>query len=333
MTLLAGMMDQLASIGVEFDEEAIGRMIAHLEKTYHSMAEKENVKLPHAVVKRQPEPVTNLDAAAITAGAAGPITIEKPASESSDGDEEAGCCSGLGSKVKSVLPGQEMHWAVEPFCENSVPVRPWGLGALLGTSGWMYKLAGHDIRSPGTYRKLDPMTGEETKFYLEDTNERMHSSVRVRLALKGLGLNDEGVWEAPALKGKWRLRKSTAKFVDPIPSTIRTWEPGSGLLGPAGRKIKGMFKSSDGESEGGKEKSMMDLIAEQQRPLEVEVNRKYRWVWEWCGGEKNAPPQKQRLIVEEPLGPFERQLLRLTGGVPNVYEYAETVKHMDRRKI
>jgi len=328
------MMDQLASIGVEFDEEAIGRMIAHLEKTYHSMAEKESVKLPHAVVKQQPALVTNIDAAVITAGAARhPITTKKPTSDSSDEDEEGGCCFGLGSRVKSVLPGQEMHWAVEPFCENSVPIRPWGLGALLGSKGWMYRFAGHDIRSPGTYRKLDPMTGEETTFYLEDTNERMHSSVRVRLALKGLGLNDEGLWEAPALKGKWRLRKNTATFVDPIPSTVRTWEPSSALLAPAGKRIKGMFKSGDEGMEGDKEKGIVDLIIDQQRPLEVDVNRKYRWVWEWCGGEKNAPPQKQRLIVEEPLGPFERQLLRLTGGVPNVYEYAETVKHMDGRKI
>ncbi|KAK3996027.1 hypothetical protein QBC44DRAFT_5628 [Cladorrhinum sp. PSN332] len=345
---LAWMMDQLASIGVEFDEAAIGRMIAHLEKTYHKIAEQEDAKLPHAIAKKQPEPVGNLEAAAIMAGA-NPGGVEKAGSESSE-EEDGGCCSGLGSTVKSVLPGQEMHWAVEPFCENSVPVRPWALGALLGTEGWMYKLAGHDIRSPGTYKKLDPMTGEDTKVFLEDTNERMHSSVRVRLALRGLGLNDRDAWKAPALKGNWKLRKTTVKFADPIPSSVATWEPTS-VINSVQKGLKSMFagsgndeKKQEGTGTGiGDEVSVndtagisqaptvVDVIVEQQRPLEIEAKKGYRWVWEWCGGERHAPPQ--RLIVEEPLGPFERQLLRLAGGTPNVYEYAETVKHMDGRKI
>ncbi|KAK4231482.1 hypothetical protein QBC38DRAFT_465840 [Podospora fimiseda] len=340
---LAWMMDQLASIGVEFDEASIARMIAHLEKTYHKLAEKEDVKLPHPVNK-QPRPVGNLEAAAILSGV-NPDAGEKAGSESSDGEDgrgccPGGCCSGLGSKVKSLLFSQkQLHWGVEPFCENSVPVRPWALGALLDTESWMYKLAGHDIRSPGTYKKLDPMTGRETKVFLEDTNERMHSSVRVRLALKGLGLNDQEEWKAPALQGNWRLRKTTVKIVDPIPSSIATWEP-VGLIDSVHTSVNKGLKNMLGVYGGGTDAASIntsqapttvDIIVEQQRPLEIDAKKGYRWVWEWCGSMKDAPPQ--RLIVEEPLGPFERQLLRLTGGVPNVYEYAETVKNMDGRKI
>ena len=37
--------------------------------------------------------------------------------------------------------------------------------------------------------------------------------------------------------------------------------------------------------------------------------------------EAEAPPQ--RTMVEEVLGPYERYLLRLSGGEPNVYRFAE----------
>ncbi len=64
------------------------------------------------------------------------------------------------------------------------------------------------------YRKADPNTGKQTDAFLEDTNERIHSSVRIRLALEGLGLDDAAKWEAPALKGRWRLKKTTEEFED-----------------------------------------------------------------------------------------------------------------------
>lgn len=41
------------------------------------------------------------------------------------------------------------------------------------------------------------------------------------------------------------------------------------------------------------------------------------WSWETC-------PTRE-WIVEEPLGPYELQLLRLSGAEPNVYEYAENM--------
>ncbi|KAK3379589.1 hypothetical protein B0T24DRAFT_647140 [Lasiosphaeria ovina] len=250
---LAWMMDQLASIGVEFDEATIARIFTRLEHHYRSKAEEERgeeIKLAN----QPPPPITSEDAVA--------------SSEEPDSNDTAGCC-GLFAK----LAPEKKRWAAEPIYRSNAPVRPWGLGGIFGAEGFVNKVVGYNVRSPGMYKKVDPETGEETRAFLEDTNERMHGSVRVRLALKGLGLNDRHVWKAPALDGNWRLRKTTEAYRDPIPSTVTTWE--------------------------------------------------LPWVWEYCGSEKDAP--QQRIMVEEPLGPFERQLLRLSGGTPNVYEFAESI--------
>lgn len=49
-----------------------------------------------------------------------------------------------------------------------------------------------------------------------------------------------------------------------------------------------------------------------------------RWIWEYVGSVADAPTDvKQRIMVEEPLGPYERFLLNQVGGDPNVYDFAE----------
>ncbi|KAK3375025.1 hypothetical protein B0H63DRAFT_496321 [Podospora didyma] len=201
-------------------------------------------------------------------------------------------CYGL---FPSILP-EKSQWAIEPTYKSNTP----------GSEDFMFKLSGFNLRTPGMYmnidivKRVDPQTGAPTDTFLEDTNERMHSSVRVRLALKGLALNDRRVWKAPALDGKWRLRKMTKEFHDPIPKSVKSWDP------------KTLFETS-----------LRYRAADQQRPLSAMGHRPSRWVWEYCGPKEDAPPNK--LIVEEPLGPYERQLLRLSGGAPNVYEHAENM--------
>lgn len=78
----------------------------------------------------------------------------------------------------------------------------------------IYKISGdHSVRTPGEYRKPDPTTGTDTKIPLVNTCERVHASVRVRLAQPGnLGINDNGKYIAEALtKGAdrhgWKLEK------------------------------------------------------------------------------------------------------------------------------
>jgi Uncharacterized alpha/beta hydrolase domain (DUF2235) len=292
-----GMMDQLASVGVEFDEATISRIFTRLERYYRDMQEKDGNNIPH-------KPVASGDMT--------PSSITSSEAPDTDDSPLCGCLSMLTPKAK--------HWAVEPIYERNVPIRPWGLGALRSAKGVMYKLAGDITRTPGLYRKLDPMTGDPTNAFLEDTNERMHSSVRTRLAVQGLGLNDEHVWEARALKGKWRLRQTAEDFVDPIANTVTTWEPMT-LMGMANIASGEAAAANNASSTAPNAQTLIALAVDQQRPLSAPQDKGKRWVWEYCGPEKDAPPG--RLIVEEPLGPYERQLLRLSGGTPNVYEFAE----------
>lgn len=186
---------------------------------------------------------------------------------------------------------KQSAWAVSPIYENNRPVRPWGLGEICKDWKFVYWVAGATARTPGMYKETDPKTEKEKVKFLQDTNERIHSSVRIRQACKGLGLNDAKVWDNPALK-QWRLKRTTNKYEDPVPRHPG-WEP-----------------------EGGDQIFIED-------PNE---SNKGRWVWEYNGTESDAnPDQKQRIMVEEPLGPYERYLLSLSGGEPNVYLYADTM--------
>jgi hypothetical protein len=178
-------------------------------------------------------------------------------------------------------------WAIDPIYSNNQPVRPWGLGSIHQSSNFIYKLAGFETRTPGLYKRTDPKTDRETNIFLQDTNERIHCSARIRLACKGLGLDDKAVWTCPSL-ANWQLKYTDKTYKDPIPQNPSWWE------GPA-----------DGSGLGGQQGG--------------------RWVWEYTGPKSSEPTDpKQRIMVEEPLGPYERYLLQLSAGTPNVYLFAET---------
>ncbi|KAI6782154.1 uncharacterized protein J7T54_002391 [Emericellopsis cladophorae] len=210
---LAWMMDQMASVGVEFDHNSLDRVIRRTSEYYETLAE--------------------------TLRGPGPI------------------------------------WAMEPIYENNEPLRPWALGKIAADASILYKLAGETPRTPGMYKQTNPKTQRPTRHFLRDTNERVHSSVRVRLACQGLGLNDNGIWTCAALR-RWRLRLTKQTFFDPIPGHP-DWQP----------------------------------------------RERGRWVWEYVGSDREGPPsRRERIMVEEPLGPFERYVLKLSGGYPNVYDFA-----------
>lgn len=93
--------------------------------------------------------------------------------------------------------------------------RSWSSG-LIDTSNflWVYEVAGtHHVRTPGQYFVVDGETGApvhdppHSRFLkpLENTQERIHSSVRIRLARNGPGINDKGMYSAEALTPhRWR---------------------------------------------------------------------------------------------------------------------------------
>ncbi|KAF9871718.1 hypothetical protein CkaCkLH20_10916 [Colletotrichum karsti] len=219
---LAWMMDQLASIGVEFNPRALERCVSQSNSFYQAQQKK----------------------------------------------------------------NKKMKWATEPIFTQNHPLRPWGLGAIQKTSSLVYSLAGKITRSPGLYKGVNPKTEARDGPFLKDTNERIHSSVRVRLACQGLGLNDKATWENPALKKHWELVRTMTKYPDPVPHHPH-WEP---------EDDNAMFVEHPSNSETG------------------------RWVWKYCGTHKHTPECK--IMVEEPLGPYERHLLKLTGGNPCVYHWA-----------
>lgn len=242
-------MDQMASVGVEFDRPSLDRIFRQSVDYYESL------------------------------GDAGVITRQA-------------------RQIKA------KQWAIDPIYRNNHPIRVWGLGAIRSTNSVLYRLSGKMNRTPGQYKATDPRTGLQTRSFLKDTNERIHSSVRVRLACKGLNLNDEAVWTAPALSS-WRLRRTSSRFADPVPRHPR-WAPRAEEQTPT---------ENPNECGGG------------------------RWVWEYIGSEADAPRNwRARVLVEEPLGPYERYLLKLSGGRPNVYEFATKLEEdlerdrKDRRK-
>lgn len=245
-------MDQLRSIGVEFDSGSISRVFSQADRYYRLEASK---------------------------GATEPQVKE----------------SFWQRHFPFLMKSRVLHWAMDPIFESNFPIRPWALGQILKAKSPLYVLAGKITRSPGMYKRVDSFTGRETTTFLEDTNERIHPSVRVRLAVKGLGLDDQGLWECPALLKNWRLRQTTQEFDDPIPRKTRTWDP------------------QDPDLTGTNQVVITD-------PDEDTAKWGGRWVWEYVGPEHKAP--RQRLLVEEPLGPYESYLLKLSAGYPNVFEFA-----------
>jgi hypothetical protein len=223
---LAWMMDQLASIGVEFQNETIDRIFGENARFYE-----------------HPPP--------------------KPTS------------------LTSAFPRPTRPWAIPEVYEMHKPIRPWALGKIYESDTGFYRVTRRINRTPGQYKRADPDTGDPTNIPMVHTNERIHSSVRLRLDLGGLGLDDKGLYDCPALlaKGHWKLRQVRIKVTDPIPRDA-DWGTEPGATGPV----------PNPEPEDG-----------------------FRWVWLWAGPKEEAPVIRR--MIEENLGPYERRLLLMSKGM------------------
>ncbi|KAI1502663.1 hypothetical protein F5X99DRAFT_407739 [Biscogniauxia marginata] len=273
-TTLAWMMDQLASVDVEFMDDALDRLYEENIQYYKNKKPKNTV-------------------------------IEKYAKS----------CR----VAKKRLP-----WATKTIVESNEPVRPWSLHSIRSVQSPLYDLTGRVTRSPGMYKKVNPQNGRRMNDLLQDTNERIHSSVRVRLACEGLGLNDSDTWYCSAMLKYWQPRRVADKFFDPV-SRHSTWGPQSAgaeptkitsTVGTTDRQLSKIDETTNGAANGNGVPSH-DAQAPSSNPLEEQ-----RWVWEYVGPDIGAPNTKT--IVEESMGPFERHLLQLSGGNMEVYEYAES---------
>lgn len=165
---------------------------------------------------------------------------------------------------------RQKDWAVDFIYDEHAPVRPWALGEIVEPDVGLYRAAGRTTRTPGMYRRVDPETSLETPYFMKNTHESIHRSVRIRLALEGLGYNDGGRYKCRALlkKGPWELKRMRV--------VVR-------------RHIESPYTAAD------------------------ETVEDYQWGWVYAGPDEDAPPET--IMWEEPLGPMENKLLRLSKGM------------------
>lgn len=230
-------MDQLTSIGVEFDAGSLRRLLLDTERYY-----KEHPSAGSLPTKEAP-----------AAKGKPPNAIAKLKGKIPDGLKE---------KAEKAIPTPYYKWAADPVLESNHPVRPWGTGAILRAHSPMYTLTGSITRSPGLYHKLNTYNGKELPEFLEDTCEAIHPSVRVRLAVGGLGYDDKKKWNASAL-------------------TDAGWE---------------LKRGSNG-----------------------------KWFWEYEG--KEDLPNK--ILPEAEMGHYEKRMLELAGGRPNILDFVNNMKLED----
>ncbi|KXH55497.1 peptidoglycan binding domain-containing protein [Colletotrichum salicis] len=118
---------------------------------------------------------------------------------------------------------------------------------------------------------------------LLNTNERIHSSVRVWLACQGLAMDDDGIWDCKPL-----------------------------TRADDGNSVKdGKTRELDIDAEGGVSKPY---------PVEKEDGQ---WKWVLASKQLNAFPQTSVLPEEPLTGYWERKLLALTAGNLDVWRWAE----------
>ncbi len=214
-----------------------------------------------------------------------------------------------------LLPGpqrKEMPWAVKPIFDENKPIRPWSLHSTVAYDNIFYNTLGRKVREPGRYKRFSPENSRQTDHFLVNTNERVHPSVRVRLACGGLGPNDSGAWHCPPLLKKWRPRLVNTDVYDPIPNQA-AWGPSDVRdTDQPGNTVATAIWPQEGN--GATADTNIDIES-------TDTAGPQRWVWEYTGDDANAP--NVTTMIEENMGPFEKHLLNLSRGKVSVDEYAK----------
>ncbi|KAL8786866.1 MAG: hypothetical protein Q9195_008023 [Heterodermia aff. obscurata] len=91
---------------------------------------------------------------------------------------------------------------IDYYTAQKTPLRHWSLGKIYNSTTGIEALAGSKVRTPGRYRQLSS-SGEDGGRWLEDTQEYVHASVRLRIGLGGLGTEDKGPYKPRAMEG-WK---------------------------------------------------------------------------------------------------------------------------------
>ena len=199
-------------------------------------------------------------------------------------------------------PGNDRHprprkGRLEPLWETA---RAWGLGQTRYPDKRVQIMMGKTVRHPGLFTRVDTVTNKPTDEPLADTGERIHSSVRVRLACRGLGMDDREEWACDALTRDdhggplWKLQPRSG-LTDDEEAGLRGYQPNE--LRYWGREYAGeeLYAPMPGDGQ---------------------------WRWVFRGDGDHRPDET--ILAEEPLvGYWERLLLSFWVGRADVWRWAE----------
>lgn len=193
------MCDQLSSIGVEFDLTRMERMFmddlrysaAHpFPYVPSSLLHRATAHLHHHDTAPKPwaaAPIFSAGggttAAAKAMGTAALAAALPPTHDAAECPGKERCGRHYGDEVAAL-------WAT---------ARAWSLGQTRVPTSGLQMAAGQTVRRPGMALRVDPASNEDTDEPLLRTDERVHSSVRVRLAAAGLAMDDQDVWRCRGL--------------------------------------------------------------------------------------------------------------------------------------
>lgn len=183
------------------------------------------------------------------------------------------------------------------------PPRSWALGQTRYPDSWPTIVTGKIVRHPGCFMRVDPETNADTDEPLVDTNEKVHSCVRVRLACQGMGMDDHRVWPCQSL------------LQDDSGSGRPVWR--------LERDDEAQGRRTTGSQAVGRDRQPGDWVYQTE-----EGDGRWRWVFDEEAVVKNGlghrvkPPV--RVLPEEPMmGFWERHLLALIRGEVDVWRWAE----------
>lgn len=107
--------------------------------------------------------------------------------------------------------------------------RPWSFGEIHNSLFGLYAFAGSKTRTPGSYFRIDPITGRPTTKRLRNTNEYIHPSVRSRFVMGGPGVQDRGLYASRAL-ASWEFHVEEDDRTEGRPHVL--WKyTGNGFVG------------------------------------------------------------------------------------------------------
>lgn len=123
---------------------------------------------------------------------------------------------------------KEQYWSELKAQDKSMEKRHWACGLIHDAMTFFYRLGGLAYRTPMEYLRYDHTTGEPYKNPeqpLENTGERMHSSVRMRMGLPGLGLWDKGIYESRPMEG-WDVKGTATEELENGSVTLESIQKG-----------------------------------------------------------------------------------------------------------